>query len=150
MIKRGDWNRVPQSCRTLSPCGIAWSVTILWLGVVGWMGTASIAVPETARAQNNASASVPEAQVALFAKVVLELEPHRQELLEQANRATDETAKLDIKREFIRKATEIIETNEMTVPDYNRITIQLKQDDALKERIESEILRLQTQASPKP
>lgn len=104
-----------------------------------------LTVPEAARAQDRAATTIPADQVALFAKVVLELEPHRQELLERSNQATNETAKLDIKREFIRKATEIIETYELTVPDYNRITIQLKQDDELKEQIESEILRLQQQ-----
>ncbi|MEO1132865.1 MAG: DUF4168 domain-containing protein [Cyanobacteria bacterium J06639_1] len=121
-------------------------------GVLGVWASVAIGagVMLPARAQANATETIPDSQVELFAKVVLELEPFRQEALERSESADDESAKLTIKREYIRKATEIIETHDFTVPDYNRITIQLKDDEDLKTRIESEILRLQEREAAKP
>ena len=94
------------------------------------------------RAQTEADA-VPNDLVNLFAKVVLEIEPYRVEALEASNNAIDEREKDDIQRNFIRQATEIVESNGLAVADYNRITIQIRQDSDLREQIEAAIRGLQ-------
>ena len=87
--------------------------------------------------------AIPDEVVEQFAKVVLALEPFRIEALEQTNNTTDRSSQNEIRREFIRQATEVIESFEMTVPDYNRITIQLRDDAELKTRIEDAIRTIQ-------
>ena len=86
---------------------------------------------------------VPSDLVNLFAKVVLEIEPYRVDALEASNNAVDDREKDDIQRNFIRQATEIVESNGLAVADYNRITIQLRQDSELREQIEAAIRGLQ-------
>ena len=92
----------------------------------------------------SAVAQVPEDGVTVdllerYAKVVLAIEPYRVETAEASNNAEDESEQNEIRRQFIQKATEIIEANGMAVADYNRITIQLRQDEDLKARIEAAI-----------
>ncbi|MEO0852109.1 MAG: DUF4168 domain-containing protein [Cyanobacteria bacterium J06648_11] len=130
-------------------CGAVRGVAAGLLGIfAGVVLSGGVMLP--ARAQADTTEAIPNSQVELFAKVVLELEPFRQDALERSDRANDESTKLTIKREYIRKATEVIETHDLTVPDYNRITIQLKDDETLKSRIETEILRLQKQEAVRP
>ncbi|MGK7912408.1 MAG: DUF4168 domain-containing protein [Synechococcus sp.] len=102
----------------------------------------TVVSPQPVRAQT-AEDSVPRDLVNLFAKVVLEIEPYRVEALEASNNAVDDREKDGIQRDFIRQATEIVEANGLAVADYNRITIQLRQDDELREQIEAEIRGLQ-------
>ena len=102
----------------------------------------NLAIP--ARAQGTGpSEAVSEETVEQFARVVLALEPFRLKALDDTNSTSDRTEQNDIRREFIRQATEVIEGHEMSVPDYNRITIQLREDDDLKARIEDAIRSLQ-------
>ena len=86
---------------------------------------------------------VTEDIVNLFARVVLEIEPYRKDALEASSNTDNDSEKNEIRRQFIRQATEIIEANGMTVADYNRIAIQLRQDEDLRGEIESAIRVLQ-------
>ena len=115
--------------------------------VVGVLSIGSIHVCEAigtppALAQGTED-TVPIDLVNLFAKVVLEIEPHRVAALEASNSTSDDREKDEIRRSFIRQATEIIESNGLAVADYNRITIQLRQDSDLREQIEIAIRGLQ-------
>lgn len=98
--------------------------------------------PQPVQAQTSDD-SVPNDLVDLFAKVVLEIEPYRVEALEASNNTVDDREKDNIQRDFIRQATEIVESNGLAVADYNRITIQLRQDSELREQIETAIRGLQ-------
>lgn len=107
-----------------------------------------VRVQAAARAQAPARAQTGQDPVShdlvdLFAKVVLEIEPYRVEALEASNNSVNDREKDDIQRNFIRQATEILESHGMAVADYNRITIQLRQDDELREQIEAAIRGLQ-------
>jgi 1,2-phenylacetyl-CoA epoxidase catalytic subunit len=77
------------------------------------------------------------------------MEPHRQEAQQRSQAAEDPATKDQIRREFIRTATEIITRHGMTVPEYNRITLWIRSEEGkeLKQRIEAEILRLQSRDS---
>lgn len=85
-------------------------------------------------------------QLALFARVVLEIEPHRLEAQEKSAATEDPDEREQIRRDFIRQVTDILNTLGMTVPDYNRITLAIRSNDgqALRERIEDEVRQLQT------
>ena len=86
---------------------------------------------------------VSEDLVNLFAKVVLKIEPYRQAAQTASSNAGDSEERNEIRRQFIRQATEIIEANGMTVADYNRIAIELRQDEQLRGEIETAIQDLQ-------
>jgi 1,2-phenylacetyl-CoA epoxidase catalytic subunit len=94
-------------------------------------------------AQTAEDAFTPE-KLALFAKIVLEIEPHRLEAQDRSAEA-ESGSREEIRRDFIRKATEIITTVGLTVPDYNRITLAIRSEDgqALRDQIEAEIRTLQ-------
>ncbi|NJL98142.1 MAG: DUF4168 domain-containing protein [Synechococcaceae cyanobacterium SM2_3_2] len=98
---------------------------------------------EVAIAQTAESAFTAE-KLALFAKIVLEIEPHRLEAQELSAEAESENRE-EIRRDFIRQATEIITAVGLTVPDYNRITLAIRSEDgqALRDQIEAEIRTLQ-------
>ncbi len=83
-------------------------------------------------------------KLALFAQIVLEVEPHRLEAQERSATADSSTREL-IRRDFIRTATEIITAVGLSVPDYNRITLAIRSENgqALREQIEAEIRQLQ-------
>ncbi|MFQ3612178.1 MAG: DUF4168 domain-containing protein [Cyanobacteriota bacterium] len=105
-----------------------------------------LAVP-LAVAQTPTPVVLADEQVTIYARIVLEMEPHRQES-QQRSQATDDPASKDqIRREFIRTAQEIITRHGMSVPDYNRITLLIRSPEgkALQQRIETEILRLQSE-----
>ena len=131
----------------------------LWmLGCIGlavgmtWNGNwAQLSSPSwVALAQSANDTPINDAQVTLFAKVVLAIEPIRIEAQKKATEATDENVKDQIRRDFIRKATEIITSNGMTVGDYNRITLKIRSPEgqAVKTRIEREIITLQQPSLP--
>ncbi|WP_017327971.1 DUF4168 domain-containing protein [Synechococcus sp. PCC 7336] len=81
--------------------------------------------------------------VELFARVLLEIEPFRLKALEETNNTADTTAQNEIRRQFIRDATAVIESHNLSVPDYNRLTIQLREDPELKAQIEQAIRSIQ-------
>ena len=125
--------------------GLIWVCT--WIPVL----TVSLAVAQTAAT----SLVLTDEQVAKYARIVLEMEPHRQEAQQRSQATADPASKDQIRREFIRTATEIITRHGMTVPEYNRITLLIRSEEgkALQQRIEAEILRLQSadpRESPKP
>lgn len=90
-------------------------------------------------------AEFTDEQLLLFAKVVLTMEPLRQEAQQQASRTTDEAVRDQIRREFLRKATAIMNEQGLSVPEYNRIALKIRTPEgrALKQRIEQEIINLQ-------
>jgi len=93
-----------------------------------------------------------EEQVTLFAKVVLTMEPLRQEAQQQASATTDEATRDQIRRDFIRKATTIMNEQGLSVPEYNRIALKIRTPEgrALKQQIEQEIINLQQITPPTP
>ncbi len=108
------------------------------------MLTVSLAVAQTP----TTSVVLADEQVTMYARIVLEMEPYRREA-QQRSQATDDPATKDqIRRDFIRTATEIITRHGMSVPDYNRITLLTRSEAGrdLQQRIETEILRLQSEA----
>ncbi|MFS8858024.1 DUF4168 domain-containing protein [Synechococcus sp. H55.7] len=116
--------------------GLIWVCT--WIPVL----SISLAVAQTAAT----SLVLTDEQVAKYARIVLEMEPHRQEAQQRSQATADPTSKDQIRREFIRTATEIITRHGMTVPEYNRITLLIRSEEGrdLQQRIEAEILRLQS------
>lgn len=117
--------------------GLIWVCT--WLPLL----TVPLAVAQTPIT----SGVLTDEQVTKYARIVLEMEPHRQEA-QQRSQATDDPASKDqIRREFIRTASEIITRHGMSVPDYNRITLLIRSEEGrdLQQRIEAEILRLQSE-----
>ncbi len=114
--------------------GVIWACT--WIPAL----TVPLAV-----AQTPTPMALSDEQVTTYARIVLEMEPYRQ-ASQQRSQATDDPAVKDqIRRDFIRTAQEIITRHGMTVPDYNRITLLIRSPEgqALQQRIEKEILRLQ-------
>jgi hypothetical protein len=101
--------------------------------------------PFPAIAQTQAVNGISDEQIVQFAKIVLEMEPFRLEAQKKSESSSDLDVKDEIRREFIRKATQIITSNDMSVPDYNRITLRIRETDgeALKQKIEAEIINLQ-------
>ncbi len=98
-----------------------------------------------AQAQSPAPTIFTPEQIEVFAEVVLAMEPHRLEAHEQSQSTDDSQTKDQIRREFIRKATEIITDHGMTVPDYNRFVLTLQGDngDVLKQQVEAQIRQIQ-------
>ncbi|GAB4213899.1 MAG: hypothetical protein OHK0012_10880 [Synechococcales cyanobacterium] len=135
----------------------AWvdSLTLGLSVVVGiGLATAPLETPWAALAQPTPSSQeeiTPE-QVSLFAKVVLTMEPLRQEAQQQANNAPDEAARDQIRRDFLRKATTIMNDNGLAIPTYNRIALRIRTPEgrSLKQQIEQEIINLQQTATPAP
>lgn len=126
-------------------------VGLIWVCTSIPVLTVSLAVAQTAAT----SLVLTDEQVAKYARIVLEMEPHRQEAQQRSQATADPASKDQIRREFIRTATEIITRHGMTVPEYNRITLLIRSEEgkALQQRIEAEILRLQSadpRESPKP
>lgn len=125
--------------------------TVAGIGLVGvtLMGVLwSLSRPEgqiSALAQAQTAEQIDAEQIELFAQIVLDMEPHRLEAQAQSENTTDSDTKEQIRREFIRKATEIITNHGMTVPDYNRITllIRAEEGDTLRQDIEAQIRQLQ-------
>ena len=118
-----------------------------WIGFLigcGW-GITGVALPQlVALAQSPVPTFTPE-QIEVFAQVVLAMEPHRVEAHERSQATEDNQTKDQIRREFIRRATEIITDHGMTVPDYNRfvLTLQGEEGDVLKQQIEAQIRQIQ-------
>ncbi|MFS8907722.1 DUF4168 domain-containing protein [Synechococcus sp. OH2] len=126
-------------------------VGLIWVCTSIPVLTVSLAVAQTAAT----SLVLTDEQVAKYARIVLEMEPHRQEAQQRSQATADPASKDQIRREFIRTATEIITRHGMTVPEYNRITLLIRSEEGrdLQQRIEAEILRLQSadpRESPKP
>jgi 1,2-phenylacetyl-CoA epoxidase catalytic subunit len=125
--------------------------TVIGLGLVGITLTGvllSLSRPEgqiLAFAQVQSADQIDADQIELFAQIVLDMEPHRLEAQAQSENTTDPDTKDQIRREFIRKATEIITTHGMTVPDYNRITLLIRAEEgqSLRQDIEAQIRQLQ-------
>ncbi|MFS8859457.1 DUF4168 domain-containing protein, partial [Synechococcus sp. H60.1] len=117
-------------------------VGLIWVCTSIPVLTVSLAVAQTAAT----SLVLTDEQVAKYARIVLEMEPHRQEAQQRSQATADPASKDQIRREFIRTATEIITRHGMTVPEYNRITLLIRSEEgkALQQRIEAEILRLQS------
>ncbi len=82
---------------------------------------------------------ITNADIQHYAQIVLAMEPHRLAALERYTTTPDDVEKAAIRREFLRTATQIIEDMDMTVTEYNRITMQLQDDLTLKGRIEEAI-----------
>ncbi len=116
--------------------GLIWVCT--WIPVLG----ISLALAQTP----TPSLVLTDDQVRKYARIVLEMEPHRQEAQQRSQATADPASKDQIRREFIRTATEIITRHGMTVPEYNRITLLIRSEEGrdLRHRIEAEILRLQS------
>ncbi len=118
-----------------------------WIGLLiscCW-GIAGIALPQpVALAQSPAPTFTPE-QIEVFAQVVLAMEPHRLEAHDRSQATEDSQTQDQIRREFIRKATEIITDHGMTVPDYNRFVLSLQgeEGEVLKQQIEAQIRQIQ-------
>ncbi len=126
--------------RTVASIGL---VGITLMGVV-W----SLTRPEgqiSAFAQVQSAEQMDPEQIKLFAQIVLDMEPYRLEAQAQSENTTDPDTQEQIRREFIRKATEIITNHGMTVPDYNRITllIRAEEGESLRQDIEAQIRQLQ-------
>lgn len=139
---RRRWTAFPiQSVVQKGLVGLIWVCT--WIPVL----TVSLAVAQTP----TTSVVLSDEQVTMYARIVLEMEPHRQEAQKRSQATNDPASKDQIRREFIRTATEIITRHGMTVPDYNRITLLIRSEEgkALQQRIEAEILRLQSE-DPRP
>ncbi|MGY2979421.1 hypothetical protein ACVWY9_002476 [Thermostichus sp. OS-CIW-31] len=139
---RRRWTAFPiQSVVQKGLVGLIWVCT--WISVL----TVSLAVAQTP----TTSVVLSDEQVTMYARIVLEMEPHRQEAQKRSQATNDPASKDQIRREFIRTATEIITRHGMTVPDYNRITLLIRSEEgkALQQRIEAEILRLQSE-DPQP
>lgn len=119
--------------------GLIWVCT--WIPLVG----VSLAVAQTPATP----LALSDEQVTKYARIVLEMEPHRQEAQQRSQATEDPATKDQIRREFIRTATEIITRHGMTVPEYNRITLWIRSEEGkeLRQRIEAEILRLQSRDS---
>lgn len=123
----------------------------LWIGIsliwgLSWLPVVDATpLPALAQASLDAEPEITDEQIKQFAQVVLEMEPFRVEAYEQAEQTEDPDRKDEIRREFIRKATEIITSSGLTVTDYNRITLKIRSDDGkdLKQEIEAEILAIQ-------
>ncbi|MCF2971005.1 DUF4168 domain-containing protein [Synechococcus sp. Nb3U1] len=134
---RRRWALFPmQSVAQKGLVGLIWACT--WIPL--------LAVP-LAVAQTPTPVVLADEQVTMYARIVLEMEPYRQES-QQRSQATDDPASKDqIRRDFIRTASEIITRHGMSVPDYNRITLLIRSPEgqALQRRIEAEILRLQSE-----
>ncbi len=135
----------------MAACSNGWR---LWTGISLLIGLSGIPIISgegipgghiggMAIAQTAEDAFTPE-KLALFAKIVLEIEPHRLEAQDRSAEA-ESGSREEIRRDFIRKATEIITTVGLTVPDYNRITLAIRSEDgqALRDQIEAEIRTLQ-------
>ncbi|MGF1576332.1 MAG: DUF4168 domain-containing protein [Cyanophyceae cyanobacterium] len=135
----------------MAACSNGWR---LWTGISLLIGLSGIPIivgggipgghiGGMAIAQTVEDAFTPE-KLALFAKIVLELEPHRLEAQDRSAEAESGNRE-EIRRDFIRKATEIITTVGLTVPDYNLITLAIRSEDgqALRDQIEAEIRTLQ-------
>lgn len=126
-----------------------WSFSSVWLSLsllwgISWLPTLPLQdLP--ALAQSGVINEITADQKALFARIVLQIEPYRILALEQSEGTIDPELKAEIQRKFIRKATEIITINGMTVPDYNRITLRVRGDqgEILRQEIEAEIRALQ-------
>lgn len=133
-------------------CWSGWISLGLSFGLIGG-GINLPTVP--AAAQSPTPSAYSQEQIALFAQIVLAMEPHRVEAHTRSQQTDDSQAKDQIRREFIRTATEIITGHGMTVPDYNSIVLSLQgQDgDLLKQQIEAQIRQIQLsdpQAYPTP
>ncbi len=117
--------------------GLIWACS--WIPVLG----ISLAVAQTP----TTSLVLTDEQVTKYARIVLEMEPRRQEAQQRSQATEDPASKDQIRREFIRTATEIITRHGMTVPEYNRITLWIRSEEGedLRHRIEAEILRLQSE-----
>jgi hypothetical protein len=135
--------------KQLKQCSsIGLSLGLIWL--LRWIPVAHQLDFLPVWAQPDPPTEISPEQVTLFAKIVLEMEPYRQEAQKQSEATTDETLKKDIRRDFIRKATEIITSNGMTVVDYNRITLRIREEEGktLKAQVEEEIRKLQEATLP--
>ncbi|MFQ3585964.1 MAG: DUF4168 domain-containing protein [Cyanobacteriota bacterium] len=136
------WIKLPvQQLAQKGLVGLIWACT--WIPFLA----VPLAVAQTPTPVVLADEQVTDEQVTIYARIVLEMEPHRQES-QQRSQATDDPASKDqIRREFIRTAQEIITRHGMSVPDYNRITLLIRSPEgkALQQRIETEILRLQSE-----
>lgn len=116
--------------------GLGLAIGVVTLQAVGVLG------------QANEVEEFTPAQVEQYARVVLAVDPIRRQARERTNAAPDEATQSDIQRNFVRQATDIIERCGLSVPDYNRITIRLGEDAALKNRIEQVVRDLQDRAEP--
>ncbi|MGQ9836919.1 MAG: DUF4168 domain-containing protein [Cyanobacteriota bacterium] len=135
------WIKLPaQQMAQKGLIGLIWAST--WLPLLA----VPLAVAQTPAPVLLSNEQVTDEQVTTYARIVLEMEPYRQES-QQRSQATDDPASKDqIRRDFIRTASEIITRHGMTVPEYNRITLLIRSPEgqALQKRIETEILRLQS------
>lgn len=107
--------------------------------VITSLGASAIVLLSSLPALAQSDGVISNADIERYAEVVLAIEPHRQEALNLFNSATGDVERAAIRREFIRTAADIIEAAEMTVTDYNQITIQLRDDLTLKSRVEEAI-----------
>ncbi len=118
------------------------ALSLLW--GISWLP--ALTNPELpALAQSVITEEVTEEQQELFAKIVLQVEPYRVLAQQTSLNTVDPSEKEDVRRKFIRKATEIITANGMTVPEYNRITLRIRSEEgaALRQTIEAQIQALQ-------
>ncbi|MEN9203664.1 MAG: DUF4168 domain-containing protein [Thermostichus sp. DG_1_6_bins_120] len=117
-------------------------IGLIW--VCTWIPWLSVPL---AVAQTPTPAVLADEQITAYARIVLEMEPYRQESQQRSQATDDPASKDEIRRDFIRTASEIITRHGMSVPEYNRITLLIRSPEgqALQQRIEAEILRLQSE-----
>ena len=142
----GDWLKVT---------AFAACVGILTLPLSGWqpLGISSADVPrdpvelpggpQVLAQRGEDDGEIPDEMIVQFARVVLAIEPFRLKALEETNGTTDRTRQNEIRRAFLRQAATAIEIHDMSIPDYNKIAIQLRDDTELRARVEDAIRMLQ-------
>ena len=129
----------------------------LLTGVVpGLYGQSTLVFGSAAQAQE-----ISNEEIANYARAVLAIEPRRLEAVKEIKGMVgsvppvvcNETRSINRLRGDVRGvavnycdfAKKIIETNGLTVPRFNAITLSQQADPALKQRIQAELLRLQQQ-----
>jgi hypothetical protein len=103
---------------------------------------------------------VSNEEIGNYARAVLAMEPRRQEAYNEIKGITgnvppvvcNETKKINtlpgeirgIAVNYCEQAKKIIENNGLTVPKFNSITLSQQADPSLKQRIQAELIRLQS------
>jgi len=144
--------------RLLAQCLTVGSLTGLSL-LLGWVpriSTSNLAIAFDSAA---VAQSAGNAEITNYAKAVLAMEPLRQSAYNEIKKLVNQVPNIicsqpssfsslpgnarKIAADYCQESKAIVEANNLTIEQFNRITRNQQQDTQLRERIQAELIRLQ-------
>lgn len=110
--------------------------TLALIMALGLSAPTSAQPPASAQTQVQPSGDYSDSQLLTFVELQEELEMMRTEYVSQLEATNDQVEAQALQAEANRRMVETVQSSDLSVEVYNEISVSLRQDQALRERVE--------------